>query len=204
VQSDGRVVLAGTAANSLAVALARFKVSGGLDTDDPPTAANFGPDFLGYSYLDILNGQHPELIVLPDDTLLVAGGRYVSHPTLGNVSQIQLLTTGPRGDLGRIVPTPVGPDNDLPGQLIRLDDGKLLLAAQISSSATVADFGVLRYNPDLSLDTTFGANGVVLSDFFGARDGATALAVQRDGKIVAVGVTRNGTSDVLGLVRINP
>ena len=69
---------------------------------------------------------------------------------------------------------------------------------------TRGNFGVLRYNPDLSLDTTFGANGVVLSDFFGARDGATALAVQRDGKIVAVGVTRNGTSDVLGLVRINP
>lgn len=204
VQSDGKVVLAGTAANSLAVALARFKLSGGLDADDPPTAANFGPDFLGYSYLDVLNGQHPELIVLPDDTLLLAGGRYVSHPTLGNVSQIELVTTGPRGHLGRIVPTPVGPDNDLPGQLIRLDDGKLLLAAQISSAATVADFGVLRYNADLTLDTTFGSNGVVLTDFFGARDGAAALAVQSDGKIVAVGVTRNGTNDVLGLVRINP
>jgi hypothetical protein len=96
-----------------------------------------------------------------------------------------------------------GPDNDRPARLVRQPDGKLVLAAAISS-ATASDFGVVRYNADLSLDDGFGSSGALRVDFFGARDGAVDVALQPDGKLVAVGWTRNGASDVLAIVRIFP
>ena len=99
--------------------------------------------------------------------------------------------------------TPIGPDNDYAGQLLRQADGKFVLAATVSSS-TVSDLGVVRYNADLSLDTSFGQGGVVLVDFFGARDGAVALAIDRAGSIYAAGLARNGSTDGLGIVKINP
>jgi uncharacterized delta-60 repeat protein len=44
-----------------------------------------------------------------------------------------------------------------------------------------------RYNPDGSLDATFGSGGRVITDFFGGDDAARALALQSDGKIVVLG-----------------
>jgi len=63
-------------------------------------------------------------------------------------------------------------------------------------------------------DATFGTGGVVTTDFLvewlpnvfvSAFDGATAVALQADGKIVAAGFTSDaGFNFVLGLVRYNP
>jgi hypothetical protein len=78
------------------------------------------------------------------------------------------------------------------------------LAGAASSATTVSDLAVVRYDADLQLDSTFGVGGAVLIDFCGARDSAAGVAVQSDGKIIAAGSTRNGTSDVLGIVRITP
>src|SRR6266446_10677595 len=42
---------------------------------------------------------------------------------------------------------------------------------------------------DGDLDKSFGAGGKVITDFSGGEDEATAVAIQVDGKIVAVGST---------------
>jgi len=52
-----------------------------------------------------------------------------------------------------------------------------------------SDFALLRYNVDGSLDSTFGSGGVVVTDFGGGHDGAVAVVLQPDGKIVAAGVS---------------
>jgi uncharacterized delta-60 repeat protein len=49
------------------------------------------------------------------------------------------------------------------------------------------DFALARYNPDGSLDSTFGSGGTVTTDFFGTEDDVFAVLIQPDGKIVAVG-----------------
>lgn len=52
------------------------------------------------------------------------------------------------------------------------------------------DFALVRYNSDGTLDTTFGANGKVLTNFAATSDDAAfAVARQPDGKIVAVGAS---------------
>ena len=53
--------------------------------------------------------------------------------------------------------------------------------------SSVNAFAVARYNPDGSLDTTFGNGGTVTTDFLGAEDDAFSVLIQPDGKIVAVG-----------------
>src|SRR6185369_8260877 len=44
-----------------------------------------------------------------------------------------------------------------------------------------------RYNPNGSLDSTFGVGGIVRTHFAGFSDAALAIALQPDGKIVAAG-----------------
>ena len=55
------------------------------------------------------------------------------------------------------------------------------------------DFALARYNPDGSLDPSFSGDGKQTTDFVGDRDAATGVALQGDGKIVAVGRAASAT-----------
>jgi uncharacterized delta-60 repeat protein len=64
------------------------------------------------------------------------------------------------------------------------------------------NFALARFNPDGSVDRTFGDGGTVVFNFGGPSDAfnpsydrVTALAVRPDGRIVAVGVSQTGYSD---------
>ena len=57
------------------------------------------------------------------------------------------------------------------------------------ASGSNADFALARYNADGSLDTSFDGDGKVTTDFGTLDDAAYGVAVQADGKIVAVGAT---------------
>ena len=86
-------------------------------------------------------------------------------------------------------------------------DGKIVVGGTVVGSIyyTARDFAVARYNDDGSLDTTFGSGGYTTTDFVGDDDSVNDLAIQSDGKIVAVGdVDTNGaTSNDFGLARYN-
>lgn len=56
------------------------------------------------------------------------------------------------------------------------------------------DFALVRYNPNGSLDASFSGDGKQTTSF-GGGDTATGVALQGDGRIVAVGSTTNFTSD---------
>ena len=60
-----------------------------------------------------------------------------------------------------------------------------------SRRAGGGDFALARYNPNGSLDTSFSGDGKQTTDF-GGSDGASGVALQGDGKIVAVGDRRRG------------
>ena len=64
------------------------------------------------------------------------------------------------------------------------------------------DFALARYNPNGSLDTSFSGDGKQTTDF-GGFDEANGVALQGDGKIVAVGAA-DGASDDFALARYNP
>jgi uncharacterized delta-60 repeat protein len=68
------------------------------------------------------------------------------------------------------------------------------------------DFALVRYNLDGTLDTSFGTGGKVLTDFFHYQDEIHDLAIQFDGKIVAVGRARRAEDAAIffALARYNP
>lgn len=62
-------------------------------------------------------------------------------------------------------------------------NGKILAAGRSGFD----DFALARYDPDGSLDTTFGTGGKVTTDIAGSFEEATAIALQSDGRIVVGG-----------------
>jgi uncharacterized delta-60 repeat protein len=61
----------------------------------------------------------------------------------------------------------------------------------------------VRYNPDGSLDKSFGQRGIVTTDFNQSVDEATCVAVQANGKIVLGGTTNGYLSYDFALARYN-
>ena len=58
--------------------------------------------------------------------------------------------------------------------------------------------------PGGTLDRTFGIGGIVTTDFRGSSEGASSVAVQADGKLVAAGASDvNGNGSDFALVRYN-
>jgi uncharacterized delta-60 repeat protein len=67
------------------------------------------------------------------------------------------------------------------------------------------DFAVARYNRNGTLDTTFSADGIVVTDFGGSGpDSANAVAIQSDGKIVVAGQAGLANNARVGVARYNP
>jgi len=88
------------------------------------------------------------------------------------------------------------PSNESGRAVALQPDGKIIVAGTTSSSVAGnnSNFALLRINSDGSADTTF--NGIVTTDFGGGDDGANAVALQPDGKIVVVGESiQNGSFD---------
>jgi uncharacterized delta-60 repeat protein len=66
-------------------------------------------------------------------------------------------------------------------------DGRIIVAGTAGSETRNFDIALVRYNPDGSLDATFGAGGKVLTSLTAANDIAHAMVLQPDGKIVVAG-----------------
>jgi uncharacterized delta-60 repeat protein len=68
-------------------------------------------------------------------------------------------------------------------------DGKILVGGQVECPGLQLCFGIVRYNPNGSIDGSFGTSGVARATFPGSRCGCDLhdIALQRDGRIVAVG-----------------
>jgi uncharacterized delta-60 repeat protein len=81
-------------------------------------------------------------------------------------------------------------------------DGKIVVAG-FSSNGSNYDFALVRYNPNGSLDTSFGTGGKVTTDFNSSNDIAASLAIQSDGKIVLAGHS-GGSPSHFALARYNP
>ena len=75
--------------------------------------------------------------------------------------------------------------------IVLQEDGKVLIAGKRAIQRD-DDFALARFTPDGKLDSSFGVGGKVATDFspegFESHDSASAIALQRDGKIVAAGV----------------
>ncbi|MDT5063130.1 MAG: hypothetical protein QOH63_3589, partial [Acidobacteriota bacterium] len=202
VQANGRILVAGSGGTSNSFALARYNSTGALDTSfsgSGKATLTFG----GY------NGGASALALQTDGKIVVAGtGSFGALPDFA----VARLTEDGNPDFSfgffSVVTSDFSGDgtsssSDSAQALAIQSDGKIVLAGRGHNT-----FALARYNTNGSVDTTFGNTGKVvglpLSD--NSSGGATGLAIQVDGRIVAGGsvlnVSGNGTSD-FALARYN-
>jgi len=150
-------------------------------TTVPPTVdPSYGT--AGKTQLDFLS-EHTA--AQPDDKLVLAGhqGSVAANNSQAVLARLNADGTPDAtfGTAGKVV-TPL--DQNVAGYGVAVQsDGKIVLSGEQAN-----DFYLTRYNPDGSLDTTFGTAGIVKTDFAsGSSDRAFSVAVQRNGKILAVG-----------------
>ncbi|MEV6576450.1 hypothetical protein [Streptomyces sp. NPDC051577] len=89
--------------------------------------------------------------------------------------------------------------------LVLQPDGKVIAAGYTGDGAGSTKFALARFNPDGTLDDTFGQAGKTTTHFGKspdqANDQANSLVLQPDGKVIAAGYTSSGRSTVFALAR---
>jgi uncharacterized delta-60 repeat protein len=88
------------------------------------------------------------------------------------------------GTDGRVLTDFASTDDTAVGVAVQ-SDNKIIVAGTVSDASGL-DFALARYNPDGTLDPSFGSGGLVRIDL-GAAEFASSVALQQDGKIVVAG-----------------
>jgi uncharacterized delta-60 repeat protein len=207
-QSDGKIVVAGSGApdgvSARMVALTRLFGDGG--TKPPGTRDDtFGPTGQGFDLTDL--GIAPDsagvdVAVLPDDTILAA-----CEVSLTGHFQFAIASFDRDNNQRRPQPAfvTITDQSDVPMQMLLQSDGKAVIVGRSGDLSSNADMAIVRFNAGgISLDPSFGTNGVLTVDFFGGRDSAEAVVQQPDGKLVVGGFARVGAGIVFALARLTP
>jgi len=185
IQSDGKIVVVGTThitGTNYNFSVARYNPDGSPD-------ASFSFD--GRLTTDIRNGSNDaaSAVAIQTDGKIVAAGHETGWWAAVRYNPDGTLDTSFANDgrvMGAFCTSSCTVDDDVRAVAIQPADGKIVLAGYHRKGGT-ADFGLMRLNPDGSYDTTFGDDGVVVTDFFGGVDEAHAVVIRPDGKIIVGG-----------------
>jgi uncharacterized delta-60 repeat protein len=183
--------------SSLLLALALARSAYALPGDLDPSFGTGGKVLLDFSSSGFPKVDVSAVVLQPDGKIVIGGtaedffvARFTSIGTLD-------ASFG----TGGIVTTDLTGVRDSVGGLALQSDGKIVaVGTSNNSSGTSIGVAVARYNPDGSLDSTFGTAGKVTDSFgSGVFDGIKRVAIQADGKIVLAGQANND----FGLMRLN-
>jgi uncharacterized delta-60 repeat protein len=194
LQDDGKIVVAGSVGGEDPISqllVLRYNPDGSLDS----TFGNSGAAIIDLAPALYLYSRAYHVVVQANGKLTVlatlSGYDETSDSDVNKFAVVQLTAAGAldttfSGD--GIVTT------DLPSNIGIADtaiqpDGKIVIAGSAREDQyEPGDFALMRFNTDGSVDTTFGANGIVVQDMGNTRnDDISALALQADGRIIASG-----------------
>jgi uncharacterized delta-60 repeat protein len=188
LRSDGSIVLADNVLTQAAVR--QFTPNGAIDTA-------FG------------KGGSAAINVFPTDRVrslaLVAGGKILLGGAVGDANlddgDVAVYRMNANGTLDTtfgkqgIAVMPRAGEQTLGGMTVR-SDGSAVVAWSTGSTPRPEpnpNFDLARFTPTGAIDTTFGKGGTASTDFLSqVRAVAADVAVQSDGKIVAVGLSESG------------
>lgn len=133
--------------------------------------------------------------VQADGKIVVAGS--TGESPNGDFLVVRYLEDGsldPDFGSGGLVTVDFSGGNDNATSLALQPDGRILMGGFVESAPGQFDFGLVRLDQDGALDSDFGTDGRVVTDFGRAFDVPNALALQNDGKIVLAGRTSATTA----------
>jgi len=141
------------------------------------------------------------------------------HPISARLESLETRTLFAAGDLDptfgaggadgdgvvttNIATTAAVPTVDSAQTVLVQSDSKILVGGA-SDAGIGGDFALARYNPDGTLDTTFGGGDGIVTTDFGDADSIQSIALTGDGHIVAVGNTGTGSFVNWAVARYNP
>ena len=191
IQPDGKIVAAGFADSgniTRFTTLARYNTDGSLDT-------SFGTG--GIIQTLISEGSYASAVAIQADGKIVAAGAAYFADTFSSISAFALVRYNTNGSLdasfgtGGIVTTrfttTISETFDIARAVAIQADGKIVAAGLSDFSDYGTSFSLARYNTNGSLDVSFGLGGKVTTYAGSTGDSFTDVAIQSDGKIVAVG-----------------
>ena len=189
IQSDGKIIVGGLGFNEVAnyaFSLARFNTDGTLDNsfaDNGTKVFNMGQ---GYDFMTN--------IALQSDGKIIAGG----HTWLANQPTLQYDFAAARlnqdgsidntfGNQGITTVNLIYGGNYVTGMVVQ-DDDKIVLSGNAEGPEDY-DLGMARLTADGILDTSFGTDGITVTDINKDIDQVEGVALQPDGKILVAGHT---------------
>ncbi|MDX2229547.1 MAG: DUF4347 domain-containing protein [Leptolyngbyaceae cyanobacterium bins.349] len=196
VDGAGRILLVGGSATETGTtttrdfALARFTPTGGIDT-------TFGQN--GRVFTDF--NSEPSELELATDAAIDANGRILVVGTGGQLD-FAIARYLPNGQLdpsfgngGKVLTDFTAPGSvfsaDFANKMLLQPDGKIVVLGHLSADGGVIP-AIARYNPDGSLDTSFGDGGKVITNFDRLLTSSNPqFVLQPDGKFVISGTVMN-------------
>lgn len=198
VDRVGRIVAVGVVSTSDTrqdFAVVRYTRAGKLDT-------SFGSDGIVTTRFDGWDSEARDVAVDPRGGIVVAGvarrgARSADFALARYRSDGSLDPTF--GTAGTAL-TDIDGGTDAAGTIDLRPDGRIVVAG---SGVTAGDtrMTVARYEPDGTLDVTFGSGGLVSTGFGGSASVATSVVARPDGSVVAAGGTFAGRDLDLALAR---
>jgi uncharacterized delta-60 repeat protein/LPXTG-motif cell wall-anchored protein len=173
IQSDGKIIAAGTSNNDFAIA--RYTATGALDTTFD-TDGKATTD-IGTSTTDTANA-----VAIQSDGKIIAAGTSNNDFAVARYTSTGALDTSLDTD-GKAT-TDIGTStSDAANAVAIQSDGKIIAAGTSND-----DFAVARYTTTGALDTSLDTDGKVTTDIgTGTFDAGNAMAIQGDSKIVVAG-----------------
>jgi uncharacterized delta-60 repeat protein len=194
LQSDGKILVCGGFISPVKSLVARFLRDGKLDRSDAggslSLVAHTGSGTFGGT-----NAFQPDGKLVQWTTAQNPGG---NHHFVKIVRLLRDNSLDPSFTSREFAFD--SPDYNSPTDVTFAADGALLASGAGSSGPDRTGFGLARLRKGGTLDPTFGHAGRVAT-FFSGSDESTALAVQRDGRIVSAGVDVTGSTTSLVLAR---
>ena len=195
VQSNGKILIGGYSSETSGdfdFTLARFNSDGSFD----PT---FDADGIVKTPIGNGNDRGWSINIQKDGKIVLTGYAAISS------SDVALTRYNTDGSLDStfdddgIVAFEFGNSSDEATTVAIQADGKIVVGGMIYCCSR--DFTLARYNPDGTLDNSFGTAGIVESYIGTNANFLTEIKIQSDGKILAVGYSNNtNNNDNLGLV----
>jgi uncharacterized delta-60 repeat protein len=203
LQDDGKLVAVGMGFNEVsyyAFAVARFNTDGSLDN----TFADNGTKLLN---VGDGNDFGSDVDIQSDGKIIVGGHSWIANQPLlqYDFAAVRLNENGSIdetfGESGIAKTNLAFGGNYVSGVAVQADD-KIILSGRYDDEANY-NLGILRYTANGVLDTSFGTDGITITNVAGDPDYAEAVVLQDDGKILTAGYTYTGGFAKFLLVRYN-
>lgn len=189
IQEDGKILVAGYSSDpeNDFLNLIRYHENGDLDS-------SFGNEGIANININLITPKCKALTLLNNGKIVLGGYAYTGANTDLDFVLVQLLENGQLdhsfGNQG-ILTTSISTATDEVSSLASLADGRLLLAGYTYNTigSGERDFVLAQYLADGSLDSSFGDNGIVITDLNNHDDILADINIQTDGKIIAIGTS---------------